>query len=171
MDWKTSNVITYTKSFWKYEFTITQYTENQCKFKLYLFYNDYETSYTTYINHARWPWCLCYRWMPASGQFDPQSKVPVFFLIELDTLPLLLSTGWFKYKLYIFSFILNIFRNKITNAKSLLFTFHIRKYRICIIEVSTKSSVWIQKFQKLTVANILEIKLLAMMCFCSILVE
>jgi len=24
------------------------------KFKLYLFYNDYETSYTTYINHARW---------------------------------------------------------------------------------------------------------------------
>ena len=23
------------------------------KFKLYLFYNDYETSYTTYINHAR----------------------------------------------------------------------------------------------------------------------
>jgi len=28
------------------------------KFKLYLFYNDYETSYTTYINHARWHWCL-----------------------------------------------------------------------------------------------------------------
>jgi len=27
-------------------------------FKLYLFYNDYETSYTTYINHARWYWCL-----------------------------------------------------------------------------------------------------------------
>jgi len=24
------------------------------KFKLYLFYNDYETSYTTYVNHARW---------------------------------------------------------------------------------------------------------------------
>ena len=23
-------------------------------FKLYLYYNDYETSYTTYINHARW---------------------------------------------------------------------------------------------------------------------
>jgi len=23
------------------------------KFKLYLVYNDYETSYTTYINHAR----------------------------------------------------------------------------------------------------------------------
>jgi len=22
--------------------------------KLYLFYNDYETSYTTYISHARW---------------------------------------------------------------------------------------------------------------------
>ena len=30
------------------------------KFKLYLVYNDYETSYTTYINHARWHWCL--RW-------------------------------------------------------------------------------------------------------------
>ena len=28
------------------------------KFKLYLFYNDYETSYTTYINHARWHRCL-----------------------------------------------------------------------------------------------------------------
>jgi len=27
--------------------------------KLYLFYNDYETSYTTYINHARWHPCLC----------------------------------------------------------------------------------------------------------------
>ena len=26
----------------------------------YLFYNDYETSYTTYINHARWHRCL--RW-------------------------------------------------------------------------------------------------------------
>ena len=24
------------------------------KFNQYLFYNDYETSYTTYINHARW---------------------------------------------------------------------------------------------------------------------
>ena len=28
------------------------------KFKLYLFYNDYETSYTTYINHVRWHRCL-----------------------------------------------------------------------------------------------------------------
>ena len=27
-------------------------------FKLYLFYNDYETSYTTYINHACWHRCL-----------------------------------------------------------------------------------------------------------------
>ena len=26
--------------------------------KLYLFYNDYETSYTLYINHARWHRCL-----------------------------------------------------------------------------------------------------------------
>ena len=26
--------------------------------KLYLFYNDYETNYTTYINHARWHRCL-----------------------------------------------------------------------------------------------------------------
>ena len=29
------------------------------KFKLHLFYNDYETSYTTYINHTRWHRCLC----------------------------------------------------------------------------------------------------------------
>ena len=28
------------------------------KFKLLLFDNDYETSYTTYINHARWHRCL-----------------------------------------------------------------------------------------------------------------
>ena len=28
------------------------------KFKLYLLYKDYETSYTTYINHARWHRCL-----------------------------------------------------------------------------------------------------------------
>ena len=27
-------------------------------FKLYLFYNDYETSYITYINHARGHRCL-----------------------------------------------------------------------------------------------------------------
>ena len=26
--------------------------------KLYLFYNDYETSYTTFINHAHWHRCL-----------------------------------------------------------------------------------------------------------------
>mgnify|MGYP007091641023 FL=1 len=28
------------------------------KFRLYLFYNNYETSYTTYISHARWYRCL-----------------------------------------------------------------------------------------------------------------
>ena len=28
------------------------------KFKLYLFYNDKETSYRAYINHARWHQCL-----------------------------------------------------------------------------------------------------------------
>jgi len=28
------------------------------KFKLHLFYNDYETSYTTYINHTSWHRCL-----------------------------------------------------------------------------------------------------------------
>ena len=27
------------------------------KKKLYLFYNNYETIYTTYINHARWHGC------------------------------------------------------------------------------------------------------------------
>ena len=26
--------------------------------KTYLFYNDYETSYTTYINHDHWHRCL-----------------------------------------------------------------------------------------------------------------
>ena len=34
------------------------YSLTNLKFKLYLVYNDYETSYTTYINHARWHWCL-----------------------------------------------------------------------------------------------------------------
>ena len=28
------------------------------QFKLFLFYNDYETNYTTYINHACWHRCL-----------------------------------------------------------------------------------------------------------------
>jgi len=28
------------------------------RFNLYTFYNDYETSYTTYINHAHWHRCL-----------------------------------------------------------------------------------------------------------------
>ena len=32
--------------------------EKEKKYKLYLFYKDYETSYTTYINHARWHRCL-----------------------------------------------------------------------------------------------------------------
>ena len=33
-------------------------TDYHTGFKLYLFYNDYETSYTTYINQARWHRCL-----------------------------------------------------------------------------------------------------------------
>ena len=32
--------------------------KTNCLFKLYLFYNDYETSYTSYVNHARWYQCL-----------------------------------------------------------------------------------------------------------------
>jgi len=33
-------------------------SSNDISLNFYLFYNDYETSYTTYINHARWHRCL-----------------------------------------------------------------------------------------------------------------
>ena len=39
-------------------FHMTLLGMKQSKFNLYLLYNDYETSYTTYINHARWHRCL-----------------------------------------------------------------------------------------------------------------
>ena len=31
----------------------------KARFKLYLFYKDYETSFTTYTTHARWHHCSC----------------------------------------------------------------------------------------------------------------
>ena len=34
------------------------YTLLSLSFRLSLFYNDYETRHTTYINHARWHRCL-----------------------------------------------------------------------------------------------------------------
>jgi len=38
-----------------YKFQVNSITGS---LSFYLFYNDYETSYTTYINHARWHPCL-----------------------------------------------------------------------------------------------------------------
>jgi len=39
--------------------TIARHFRGQfLKFKLFLFYNDYKTSYTFDINHARWHQCL-----------------------------------------------------------------------------------------------------------------
>ena len=43
------------------EYTITVIRVSGCwsqQFKLYLFYNNYETSYTPYFKHARWYRCL-----------------------------------------------------------------------------------------------------------------
>ena len=40
------------------EYNFTPAEISYCLFKLYLFYNNYETSYTTYINHARWHQCV-----------------------------------------------------------------------------------------------------------------
>jgi len=38
----------------------TKFTDIPCSLNLnYLFHNDNQTSYTTYINHARWHRCLC----------------------------------------------------------------------------------------------------------------
>ena len=42
--------------------------------KLYLFYNDYETSYTTYINHARWHRCLRTDGLCVGGNQSAQRK-------------------------------------------------------------------------------------------------
>ena len=44
------------------------------KFKLDLFYNDYETSYTTYINHARWHRCLRLDGLCVEGNRSTQRK-------------------------------------------------------------------------------------------------
>ena len=44
------------------------------KFKLYLFYNDYETSYTTYINHARWHRCLRSDGLRVGGNRNARKK-------------------------------------------------------------------------------------------------
>ena len=43
------------------------------KFKLYLFYNDYETSYTTYINHARWHRCWCLDGLRVGGNWSART--------------------------------------------------------------------------------------------------
>jgi len=48
------------------------------KFKIYLFDNDYGTSYTTYINHARW-----HRWprrTDKSRTIKKQTKKPTRLL-------------------------------------------------------------------------------------------
>ena len=45
--------------------------------KLYLFYNDYETSYTTYINHARWHGCLNLDGLRVGGNRVPGGNPPV----------------------------------------------------------------------------------------------
>ena len=44
------------------------------KFKLYIFYNDYETSYTTYINHARWHLCLRSGGLRVGGNWSARRK-------------------------------------------------------------------------------------------------
>ena len=44
------------------------------KFKLYLLYNDYETSYTTYINHARWHRCLRSNGLRVGGKRSTRMK-------------------------------------------------------------------------------------------------
>ena len=44
------------------------------KFNQYLFYNDYEKSYTTYINHARWYWCLCSGGLRVGGNRSVRRK-------------------------------------------------------------------------------------------------
>ena len=49
-----------------------------CKFKLYLFYNDYETSYTTYINHARWHRCLRSDGLRVGGNRSTGGNPPVW---------------------------------------------------------------------------------------------
>ena len=41
---------------------------------LFIFYNDYETSYTTYINHARWHRCLCSDGLRVGGNRSAQRK-------------------------------------------------------------------------------------------------
>ena len=40
----------------------------------YLFYNDYETSYTTYINHARWHRCLRSGSLRVGGNWSTRRK-------------------------------------------------------------------------------------------------
>jgi len=44
------------------------------KFKLYLFHNNYETSYTTNINHARWHQFVCSGGLLVGGNRSTRRK-------------------------------------------------------------------------------------------------
>jgi len=50
-------------------------------FKLYLFYNDYETSYTTFINHARWHRCLRSDCLRVEGNRSARGKTNMSDLV------------------------------------------------------------------------------------------
>ena len=68
MNYQGDNLIASLKSLWGILF------ENADKFKLYLFYNDYETSYTTYINHTRWHRCLRSNGLRVGGNWSTWRK-------------------------------------------------------------------------------------------------
>ena len=53
-------------------------------FKLYLFYNDYETSYRTYIDHARWHRCLRSDGLRVGGNRSARRKPTCLTLTWFD---------------------------------------------------------------------------------------
>ena len=47
-------------------------------FKHYLFYNNYKTSYTPYINHARWHRCSRFGGLRVGGNRSTRGNTPVW---------------------------------------------------------------------------------------------
>ena len=78
-------------------------------FKLHLFYNDYETSYTTYINHARWHRCLRADGFRVGGNWSARRKPTCLTWWPHDHLTcwqlmLLLCSELIIYSILIYSF-------------------------------------------------------------------
>mgnify|MGYP000317226318 CR=1 FL=1 len=80
------------------------------RYKLFIFYNDYETSYTTYTNHSSWFQCSRPCALRVEGIRAPKGNQRVrlgdhmvIMLYALDTICQYISTALSKSVLYIYN--------------------------------------------------------------------